>query len=214
MDKSAVILSVTKLAAPRLTPELNLRLVTADSPWWRKTPEELEAQGIPEPFWAFAWSGGQALARYILDHPELVADKDVVDFGAGGGIVSLAARAAGARSIVATEIDPWALVAYRMNVAGGEIFEEDWIGRELAAGTVLLCGDMSYSVELCQALMVWFSSLRGVEIVIGDAGRGFIARERFETLAVYDAPADYDDEGKYWVKASVLRLPLFNKREE
>ncbi len=206
MDKSAVIESVTKFASPRLTPELNLRLVTSDSPWWKKTPEELEAEGVPEPFWGFAWSGGQALARYILDHPELVADKDVVDFGAGGGIVSLAARVAGARSIVATEIDDWAVVAYRMNVLGGWIFEEDWIGRSFSEGTVLLCGDMSYSVELCRSLMDWFASLRGVVIVIGDAGRGFVARERFETLGVYEAPADCDDEGRYWVEASVLRF--------
>lgn len=205
MDISAVIHSVTRLAAPALTPELPLRLVTKESPWWTMTPEDLERQGIPEPFWAFAWGGGQALARYILDHPEIVRDKDVLDFGAGGGIVSLAARKAGARSIRASEIDPWALVAYRLNVVDGDIREEDWIGRSLEAGTVLLCGDMSYSRELCAALMDWFRELKGVEIVLGDAGRGFLDKSAFEELTKYSVAADYDADGRYQVSAFVLR---------
>jgi predicted nicotinamide N-methyase len=204
LDLSTVIVSVSRLTTPPLVPELELRLVTSESLWWRMTPEQLEAQGVPEPFWAFAWPGGQALARYILDHPSLVEGKAVVDFGAGGGLISLAARRAKARSIVATEVDPWALVAYRMNVPGGEIFNDDWIGRPLPKGSVLLCGDMSYSAELSRKLLAWFEKLEDVTIVIGDASRGFIAQDRFETLAEYAAPADYDDEGRYRIKASVL----------
>lgn len=206
MDIPEIIRSVSRLATPPLTPELSLHLVTSSSPWWTMTPEDLWQQGIPEPFWAFAWGGGQALARYILDHPDSVRDKDVIDFGAGGGIVSLAAQKTGARTIVATEIDPWALVAFRMNVPNVEIVEEDWIGRQLSPGTVLLCGDMSYSQELCDSLMQWFAAQAAGEIIIGDAGRGFIDRSRFETLGAYSVPADYDADGKYSVMASVMRF--------
>lgn len=135
----------------------------------------------------------------------MVHGKNVIDFGAGGGIVSLAAQRSGASSLVATEIDSWALCAYRMNVSGGAIFEENWIGRDIAPGSILLCGDMSYSRELCAELLDWFRELKGVMIVIGDAGRGFIDKAAFEELATYNVPADYDADGRYQVSASVLR---------
>lgn len=181
--------------------------MTKDSPWWTLTPDDLARQGIEEPFWAFAWSGGQALARYLLDHPHIVKNQCVIDFGAGGGIVSLAALCGGAQSIVATEIDPWALVAYKMNLRETDkarMVLENWIGRELSPGTLLLCGDMSYSRELCDELMQWFDRLKGVRIIIGDAGRGFIDRSRFLERASYEAPADYDSDGRYFIRASVL----------
>ncbi len=206
MDRTSVIVNVTESTRPLLTPELTLRLITSASPWWRLTPEDLSQQGIPEPFWGFAWSGGQALARYVLDHPELVRGKDIVDFGAGGGIVSLAAEIAGARSVVATEIDDWAIECYRLNRPLGDIRLEDWIGRPLTPGSVLLCGDMSYGRDLVDRLIPWFSSLVDVRILIGDASRGFVDSRDFLELATYQAPADYDADGRYFIKASVLEF--------
>lgn len=203
MDRRACIQGVTSFEAPRLTPELPLHLITKASPWWTKTPEELASEGIPEPFWGFAWAGGQALSRFLLDHPEVVSGRNVVDFGAGGGIVSLAARKAGAARIVATEIDEWAIDAYRLNLAGGQIVHENWIGRRLEPGTILLCGDVSYSAPLCAELMDWFESLDATRILVGDAGRGFLPKEKFRELGRYQTPADYDSDGRYFVTASV-----------
>lgn len=204
-----VIQLVTHVACPPLVPELQLALVTAASPWWTMAPEELERQGIPEPFWAFAWAGGQCLARFILDNPHYVADRDVIDFGAGGGIVSLAALKAGAAKVLATEIDPWAIVACAENLRAYEerveLSCEDWIGRPLPRGTILLCGDMSYERSLCDRLLAWFEELEDCTILIGDPGRGFIERECFEELATYLAPTDSDSDGRYKVKAFVLK---------
>lgn len=214
MDIPAIIRSVTREVSLPLLPELSLRLVTSASPWWRLSPEELSQQGVPEPYWAFAWGGGQALARYILDHPDVVRDKDVIDFGAGGGIVTLAALRAGARSVRATEVDRWALFAFEMNLrhAHGEAFRdrasivcEDWIGRVLKPGEILLCGDMSYSNELCREMKKWFAKLPGVDILVGDAGRGFLETFRMVELGRYRVPADYDDSGQYFVNGGVYR---------
>jgi predicted nicotinamide N-methyase len=204
----SIIMDVTETTNPPLTPELSLRLVTADSPWWNLTPEDLGAMNIPEPFWAFAWGGGQSLARYILDNPHFVAGKTVIDFGAGGGIVSLAALEAGAAHVTATEIDPWAIVALEENLKDYEgrieLSCEDWIGRELSADCVLLCGDMSYERELCDRLMLWFEQLEVRSILIGDPGRGFIDKSYFKELASYMAPTDSDSDGQYKVRSSVL----------
>ncbi|RYZ52296.1 MAG: methyltransferase [Proteobacteria bacterium] len=203
-----IMMEVTKRTHPPLTPELSLRLVTADSPWWSLNPRDLESMDIPEPFWAFAWGGGQSLARYILDNPSSVAGKSVIDFGAGGGIVSLAALEAGAAHVTATEIDPWAIVALEENLRPYEgRFElscEDWIGRNLDRESVLLCGDMSYERELCERLMQWFGVLKVESILIGDPGRGFIDKTYFKELASYLAPTDSDADGRYKVRSSVL----------
>ncbi|MBC7530556.1 MAG: methyltransferase [Oligoflexus sp.] len=204
----SIIHEVTEAARPPLVPELQLALVTAASPWWSMNPSDLQSQGIPEPFWAFAWAGGQSLARFILDHPHYVAGKPVIDFGAGGGIVSLAALKAGASHVTATEIDPWAIVACEVNLESYrgqvDLSCEDWIGRQLPLGSILLCGDMSYERELCDRLLVWFGEQEDCTILIGDPGRGFIAKDRFEELATYLAPTDSDSDGRYKVRASVL----------
>jgi predicted nicotinamide N-methyase len=100
------ILANTRLIAPPLTPEIRLRLADEAVPIWKKTEEELGAMGLPPPFWAFAWAGGQALARYVLDHAELVKGKRVLDFASGSGLIAIAAARAGAAEIAASDIDP------------------------------------------------------------------------------------------------------------
>lgn len=200
---------VTCLARPALVPELELHLVTGRSEWWRMQPSDLERQGIPEPYWAFAWAGGQALARYLLDHPELVAGRSVIDFGSGAGIVALAALKAGAREVLCSEIDPWAIEAARRNLCAFDkrvtFSLEDWTGRALSPGSLLLCGDMHYETELSARLLNWFAELRDVTILVGDPERGFLDLERFEELARYSAPMDSDDGDLMRGRARVLR---------
>ncbi|MBC7661983.1 MAG: methyltransferase [Chitinophagaceae bacterium] len=202
--------SVTKLESPRLVPELTLALVTAQSPWWSQTPDDLEGAGIAEPFWGFAWGGGQCVARYILDNPDLVRGKHVIDFGAGGGLITLAALLCDAAEVVATEIDPWAIMALEMNIADRPGRQcvimscEDWIGRPLPQGTMLLCGDMSYEENLTVRLLDWFATLEGCTILIGDPGRGFVDGSLFEVLARYMVPSDNDSDGTVSVEGAVL----------
>src|SRR5690242_1093870 len=110
----------TELAAPPLVPEITLHLATEVVPLWRKTEEELEAEGVPPPYWAFAWAGGQALSRYVLDNPENVAGRAVLDFGAGSGLVAIAAAKAGAANVLAADIDNFASAAIVENARAND----------------------------------------------------------------------------------------------
>ena len=118
MTPDAFVRENAALIAPPLVPELRLHLATEVVPLWRKTEEELAEIGVPPPYWAFAWAGGQALARYVLDNPALVAGKRVMDFGAGSGLVALAAARAGAASVMAADIDGFAVAAIRLERVG------------------------------------------------------------------------------------------------
>src|SRR6266700_1582571 len=120
-DPADFIRMNTALIAPPLVPEVRLHLATEVVPLWRKTEEELEAEGVPPPYWAFAWAGGQALARYVLDNPEIVAGKTVLDFGAGSGIVALAAARAGAAHVLAADIDKFSGAAIRANAEANKL---------------------------------------------------------------------------------------------
>src|SRR5476649_2120187 len=126
------------LTAPPLVPELRLHLATEVVPLWRRTEEELTAMGVPPPYWAFAWAGGQALARYVLDNPSLVAGKRVLDFGAGSGIVALAAAKAGAAHVLAADIDKFSIAAVTANAAANGLAvattSDDLIGSIVESG--------------------------------------------------------------------------------
>ena len=116
-DRSSFILQNTRLQRPPFVPELQLYLADEITPLWRMTEAELGARGVPPPFWAFAWVGGLALARYLLDHPAEVAGKQVVDFAAGSGLCALAALQAGAAAILAADIDPFCEAAVALNAS-------------------------------------------------------------------------------------------------
>ena len=115
MDPAIFVERNTAIAAPPLLPEIRLHLATEITPIWQATEETLARSGLPPPYWAFAWVGGQALARYLLDHPEIVAGRSVLDFGAGSGLVAIAAAKAGAASVLAAEIDHFAAAAIAAN---------------------------------------------------------------------------------------------------
>src|SRR5512146_355831 len=124
MESAAFIRANTELLSPPLVPEVRLHLATEIMPLWRKSEEELEAMGVPPPYWAFAWAGGQALARYVLDNQEAVRGRRVLDFGAGSGLVGIAAAMAGAQSVLAADIDSYAQAAIRLNAEANAVIVE------------------------------------------------------------------------------------------
>ncbi len=191
-DPAAFIRRNTALIAPPLIPEIRLHLATEVVPLWRKTEEELEAEGVPPPYWAFAWAGGQALARYLLDRADVVRDKRVLDFGSGSGLVAIAAAIAGARAILAADIDPFAVEAIAMN------WEENALHTSLQVAThslidvpcawdVILVGDMCYERPLAEHLLrwLWLCAESGATVLLGDPGRSYFPKSGVVKLATY-----------------------------
>jgi len=186
----AFIRANTALLTPPHLPEIRLHLADDAHALWHRTEEELAEIGLPPPFWAFAWAGGQGLARYILDHPDAVAGKHVLDFASGSGLVAIAAALAGASNVTASDIDPFAEVAMALNADenGARItcLAEDLTGK--AGGwDVVLAGDVFYDRGFAARLLPWFEALaaRGARILIGDPGRSYLPRERLTALAEY-----------------------------
>ena len=187
------ILANTGLQTPPHVPEINLHLADEAHDLWHKTEEELAIIGLPPPFWAFAWAGGQGVARYILDHPEAVTGKTVLDFASGSGLVAIAAMKAGAKSVKASDIDPFALPAIEINAAANSVTITptltDLIDQD-HGWEVVLAGDVFYEKPLADRLIPWFSKLaeRGASIIVGDPGRSYLPKDRLEQLAVYTVP--------------------------
>ena len=187
------ILSHTSVLSPPHVPEIRLHLATEAHDLWLKTEAELEAIGLPPPFWAFAWAGGQALARYVLDHPDGVAGRSVLDFASGSGLVAVAAAMAGARSVTAGDVDPFCRDAIRLNAALNRVAVAvavaDWIGRPVEAELVL-AGDVFFDRAMADAIIPWFDRLAagGIAILVGDPGRAYLPRERLTALATYEVP--------------------------
>ena len=192
-DPESFILENTDVLTPLHVPEIRLHLATEAHELWLKTEEELQEIGLPPPFWAFAWAGGQGLARYILDHPEAVRGRRVVDFASGSGLVAIAAMKAGAVSVLAADIDPWAETAVRLNAALNGVTlsytGEDITGRDLEA-EVYLAGDVFYDKAFADRLKPWFSGLaaNGASVIVGDPGRSYCPREMMTALATYEVP--------------------------
>ena len=183
----------TTLSTPPHVPEIRLHLADEAHDLWRRTEEELAEIGLPPPFWAFAWAGGQGLARYVLDNPKLVAGKRVLDFASGSGLVAIAAAKAGAAHVLAADIDPFCAAAIRLNTAENGVAVEfrtgDMIGED-GDFDILLAGDVFYDKAFADRLTPWFSTLlqHGAEILIGDPGRSYLPRDRLAKLAKYQVP--------------------------
>ncbi len=187
------ILENTALTAVPHVPEISLYLADEAHDLWQRTEEELAEIGLPPPFWAFAWAGGQGLARHVLDHPALVAGKKVLDFATGSGLVAIAAVKAGAGHVVAVDIDPFCAAAVDLNAGqnGVELdFEsQDLIGQQ-ADWDVLLAGDVFYDRALADQLLPWLLALSksGTEILIGDPGRSYLPKQHLVEIGVYQVP--------------------------
>jgi predicted nicotinamide N-methyase len=192
-DPESFILGNTAVTAPPHVAEIRLYLADEAHDLWLKTEEELEAIGLPPPFWAFAWAGGQGLARYLLDRPDVVADKRVLDFASGSGLVAIAAMKAGAASVLAADIDPWTGTAIKLNSRLNDVeigfTSENRLGRPIDAD-ILLAGDVFYDKSFADALIPWFTALvaEGKTVIVGDPGRSYCPKHLMAPLATYQVP--------------------------
>lgn len=210
-DPEAFILANTALMRPPHVPEIRLHLADEAHDLWLKTEEELEAIGLPPPFWAFAWAGGQGLARYVLDHPETVRDCRVLDFASGSALVGIAARLAGAGTVMAADIDPWAATACRLNANANAVtvtpIESDVAGTYGPWDTVL-AGDIFYDRQMTDAVFPWLQELakRGCLVLVGDPGRSYRPTHGLAHLFTAEVPVSRALEDSAIKKTSVFRV--------
>ena len=211
--RRAFILENTRIQPPPHTPELTLHLADEVTPIWRLTEEALAEIGLPPPFWAFAWAGGQALARYVLDHPEEVAGKRVIDFASGSGIVGIAAMKARAGHVLAADIDPFCGAALAVNSELNGV-RLDYTDQNLLETPppdvdVILAGDICYEKPRADQVMNWLAAahVRGARILIGDPGRSYFPRVGLEKLAEYEVQTTRELEDREVKKTAVWTLP-------
>jgi predicted nicotinamide N-methyase len=202
LDPVLFIRRNTVITAPPLVPEIRLHLATEITSIWLATEENLARSGVPPPFWAFAWAGGQALARYILDHPDAVAGRSVLDFGSGSGLVAIAAARAGAARVLAAEIDHFAAVAIAenaaLNAAEVAVTTIDVLARtDLLPWQVVTAGDVCYEQPMAGRVTAWLCGLagRGTLVLLGDPGRAYLPGGLHER-ARYNVPTSRDLEDR------------------
>lgn len=202
----------TTVTTPPLCPEIRLRLSTPDMPLWRADEGELARLGVPDPYWAFCWGGGQALARYLLDHGDLVADRRVLDLGSGGGVAAIAAALGGARHVCAADTDPWAAEAAIMNARLNDVVLETTTSDLLAGPTgnwdVVLAADLCYDAPLALRVVEWLAAhaRRGALCLLSDLDRGFLPPADLRVLETYRAPADVDVANRHLRRGTIYRV--------
>ena len=213
-DYAAFIRANTSFLRPPLVPAIGLHLADEAIPLWQKTEEELHCIGLPPPFWAFAWAGGQALARYVMDHPAIVQNRSVVDLASGSGIIAIAAAKAGARAVLASDIDCFAAAAIALNAASNavpvDVTTVDLLASEPSPVDVILVGDLFYEQPLADRLLPWLkmASRRGTEILIGDPFRTYLPLGELDLLTTYHVPVSRDLEDSEIRRTSVFRLRI------
>jgi predicted nicotinamide N-methyase len=200
----------TVIAAPPLVPEISLHLATEITPIWHASEAALECQGIDPPYWAFAWPGGQALARHLLDHPDLVAGRRLLDFAAGSGLVAIAAAKAGAIA-EANDIDPVAAEAIAMNAALNNVAVA--IASGDLTGTacrwdVVLAGDVCYEKPMAERVFPWLVTCAGAGalVLMADPGRAYLPARGLERIAVYNVPTSLELEDRTLRETIVWRI--------
>ena len=193
-------------------PEVRLFLAGEVTPLWRATEGWLVGNDVPPPFWAFAWAGGQALARYLLDTPHVVRGARVLDFASGSGLVGIAAARAGAAHVAAVDIDPFSAAACALNGAENgvmlEVSCEDLTGRVLAGVDVVTAGDIWYEAAAAKRFGPWFQELAraGVRVITADPGRSYVPVDGVRELARYEVPTPEDLEGTAHRTTRVLEV--------
>jgi predicted nicotinamide N-methyase len=202
LDPALFVRRNTAIAAPPLVPEIRLHLATEITPIWQATEESLARSGVPPPYWAFAWAGGQTLARYILDHPTEVAGRFVLDFGAGSGLVAIAAAKAGAAGVLATEIDHFAAAAIAMNATLNDVAvtvtTADLIDTADPRWEVIAAGDVCYEQPMAARVARWLTALarRGSLVLLGDPGRAYLPGSGLRECARYVVPTSRELEDR------------------
>ena len=212
VDHRGFILEHTELQTPPHAPELQLYLASEIEPIWRQTEAALEVQGLEPPFWAFAWAGGQALARYLLDHPEEVAGKRVLDFATGSGLVGIAAMKAGAAHVLASDIDPFCEAAVALNAQANGVeltfTPEDLLDGPIPDVEVICAGDICYAWPLADRVRRWLEGAHasGRRVLIGDPGRAYLPREGLKSLATYEVQTTRELEDREIRRTGVFTL--------
>lgn len=208
----AFIRDNTRLLSPPHVPELRLHLAEESVPIWQKTEEELGEMNVPPPYWAFAWAGGQALARYVLDHPHEVAGKSVLDLGTGSGLTGIAAKRAGAARVLAADIDAYALASVALNAAANavtlEVTNADLLAAPPAPHDVVLVGDLFYERELADRVLSYIklAAAAGARVLIGDPQRNYFPKDAFKQVAEYQVPVTRELEDALIKKTAVWAL--------
>jgi predicted nicotinamide N-methyase len=201
-DRKAFIRANTRLKPVPHVPEIVLHVADEAVPIWEKTEEELERIGLPPPYWAFAWAGGQALARHVLDNPQLVSGKRVLDLAAGSGLVAIAAAMAGAAPVIAADIDAFTEPAIALNAEANDVYveivvqdllEEDLLDRlapDESRYDVILVGDLFYERDTAVRALAFLDrhAAAGARVLVGDPGRTYLPKERLTRLAEYSVP--------------------------
>ncbi|MCS6800552.1 MAG: 50S ribosomal protein L11 methyltransferase [Chloroflexota bacterium] len=213
-QRAALIRDATAIRRPAFVPELALYLAEEPFTVWQRT-EEAGGAELPPPYWAFAWAGGLALARYLLDHPETVSGRTVLDLASGSGLTAIAAARAGARRVVANDIDPFALTAAQLNAEVNGVAVEmdgrDLLGSERVDWEVVLAGDIFYERETAERVQRFLrrAHASGAAVLIGDLGRRYLPRPWLMPLAVYEVPVEAALEDR-----PVKRTTVWRFREE
>lgn len=214
VDPEGFIRRNTALEAPAMVPEFKLWLATEYVPIWQATEAWLEEQNVDPPYWAFCWPGGQAVARYLLDHPTLVEGRRVIDFAAGSGVSSMAAARAGAATVIANDIDTLSLVAARLNASANglavETSDEDWLAGPSGSpdADVVIAGDVCYEREMSVRALAWLRShaAKGRLVLLGDPGRNYFSAQGLEERARYDIPTSLQLENRGMRETVVWRV--------
>jgi predicted nicotinamide N-methyase len=214
-DRMAFVRDNTRLKPVPHVPEIVLHVADEAVPLWEKTEEELDAMGLPPPYWAFAWAGGQALARYVLDHPEQISGKRVLDLAAGSGLVAIAAAKSGAAPVIAADIDAFTESAISLNALANDVYVEI-IVRDLLDGAapptprydIILVGDLFYERDTSTRALAFLDRHLGVgtRVLVGDPGRTYLPKERLTRLAEYSVPVIRDLEDLEIKRTSVWEL--------
>jgi predicted nicotinamide N-methyase len=212
MREADFIRANTRLLPVPLVPEISLHLAAESLAIWQKTEDELGRMNVPPPWWAFAWAGGQALARYVLDNPAAAAGKAVLDLGAGSGLGAIAGAKAGARSVLAADTDPYALAAMALNAEANSVALEITGADLLAAAPgrfgVVLVGDLFYERPLAERALAFVQAAReqGADVLVGDPRRSYFPKDRFRQVAEYSVPVTRDLEDMEIKHTAVWRL--------
>jgi predicted nicotinamide N-methyase len=212
LNHRVFILQHTTLLPVPLVPEISLYLAHEAVPLWQKTEDELGEMGLPPPFWAFAWAGGQALARYVLDHPETVRGKRVIDLAAGSGLVGIAAMKSGASQVLAADIDEFANVAISLNAQHNQVevsaTRDDLLETMVKRVDVILVGDLFYEKSIASRCYDWLLKAKqeGVHVMIGDPGRSYLPKDKLTKIAEYSVPVTRDLEDAEIKRTAVWTL--------
>lgn len=209
---NAFIAAHTVLARAPLVPEIALHLATEITPIWQASEAWLQQANVDPPFWAFAWPGGQVIARHVLDHPDLVRGRRVLDFAAGCGIAAIACAMAGAALVEAAEIDAMAVAAIRMNAAANGVdvvvLDQDVVGQP-CRWDLILCGDVCYEAPMTAHIMPWLRQMAAeAEVWVADPGRAYLPGDGLTEVAAHDVPTSLELEDRVLRRTKLFRLTV------